>query len=589
MKLTRRQLVAGAAGAALGAAGIYELADQLSGSPARTAAVPLGPRSVEQHVLDGIPVVEQDGVQVIVPPRHHLVVTATVKPGTDLAKAQPELEQALRELESRYEQTPAGLGLTVAWGLPYFDRYVAAAAEKHVPFDRRAQKPALLADPHVPERPARHAPGGERRRAAHPQRPARAHRGRAQDAARRPRRLRARQPPPRIRRRQSPAQARHRRRRSRRVPDPARLRALPRLHVDAEGRPRAAPDRELRDARPRRSPRRLLPRRHAHAPLPHLRGPRGLVPQLRVPGARRHGVPAGAEGEGERAGRPAGTEAGVERAGGGARFQERRTVRPQRVDPDELAAPAGHDGRGRHALREGDRHSAARRLQHARQPVRVVGRPEARRRRRRRRGRRPFRRLQPVQRRLPPQPARHGRRAAGRDEAPAAAAGARPGLQLGAAARRTARTSSSRRARTGRSRSPSFSRDRRRQLRPGGARAPARARGWSRRRGTRLRVRRGCCGDGRDGALRRHGRARSGAGGRRPPPARGHLEGRAAGRRLARRAARARTVRSRVRGRRSLRVGRDPRARRAGRPDREGRPDARARDRRRSRARVSPA
>jgi hypothetical protein len=154
MKLTRRQLVAGAAGAALGAAGIYELADQLSGSPARTAAVPLGPRPVEQHVLDGIPVVEQDGVQVIVPPRHHLVVTATVKPGTDLAKAQPELEQALLELESRYEQTPAGLGLTVAWGVPYFDRYVAAAAEKHVPFDRRAQKPALLptrtfpSDPH---------------------------------------------------------------------------------------------------------------------------------------------------------------------------------------------------------------------------------------------------------------------------------------------------------------------------------------------------------------------------------------------------------------------------------------------------------
>ena len=154
MKLTRRQLVAGAAGAALGAAGIYELADQLAGSPTRTAAVPLEPRSVEQHVLDGIPVVEQDGVQVIVPPRHHLVVTATVKPGTDLAKAQPELEQALLELESRYEQTPAGLGLTVAWGLPYFDRHVAAAAEKHVPFDRRAQKPALLptrtfpSDPH---------------------------------------------------------------------------------------------------------------------------------------------------------------------------------------------------------------------------------------------------------------------------------------------------------------------------------------------------------------------------------------------------------------------------------------------------------
>lgn len=153
MKLTRRQLVAGAAGAALGAAGIYELADRLSESPTRAAAVPLGPRPVEQHVLDGIPVVVEDGVEVIVPPRHHLVVTATVKPGTDRAKAQRDLENALLELESRYEQTPAGLGLTVAWGLPYFDRHVAAAAAQHLPFDRRAQQSALLATRRFPSDP----------------------------------------------------------------------------------------------------------------------------------------------------------------------------------------------------------------------------------------------------------------------------------------------------------------------------------------------------------------------------------------------------------------------------------------------------
>ena len=145
MRLTRRQLVAGAAGAALGAAGIYELADKLSESPSRSAAaVPLGPRPPEQHVLDGVPVVVENGVQVVVPPRHHLVVTATIKPGVDVAKAQPQLEHALRELESRYEQTPAGLGLTLAWGVPYFDRYVSEAAAAHMPFDRRAQKSALL-------------------------------------------------------------------------------------------------------------------------------------------------------------------------------------------------------------------------------------------------------------------------------------------------------------------------------------------------------------------------------------------------------------------------------------------------------------
>ena len=56
MKLTRKQFVAGAAAGAVGAAGIYELVDQFSGStPARTATPALLP---EQHLLDGIRVVQ---------------------------------------------------------------------------------------------------------------------------------------------------------------------------------------------------------------------------------------------------------------------------------------------------------------------------------------------------------------------------------------------------------------------------------------------------------------------------------------------------------------------------------------------------
>jgi hypothetical protein len=155
MKLTRRQLVAGAGAAALGAAGIYELVDRLSTSSTASAAgtIPLGgPRPPEQHVLDGIPVVVENGVEVIVPPRHHLVVTATLK-DTDLVKAKKQLEDALLSLESRYEQTPAGLGVTVAWGLPYFERFVPAAFESHVPHDRRADKPALLATRTFPSDP----------------------------------------------------------------------------------------------------------------------------------------------------------------------------------------------------------------------------------------------------------------------------------------------------------------------------------------------------------------------------------------------------------------------------------------------------
>ena len=45
-------------------------------------------------------------------------------------------------------------------------------------------------------------------------------------------------------------------------------------------------------------------------------------------------------------------------------------------------------------------------------------------------GRRPFRRLQPVERRLQPRPPGDGRRASGRDEAAVRAARPRPGLQL---------------------------------------------------------------------------------------------------------------------------------------------------------------
>src|SRR5439155_4589846 len=40
--------------------------------------------------------------------------------------------------------TPAGLGVTVAWGSPYFERLVPDKWRRHAPFDRRARKQALL-------------------------------------------------------------------------------------------------------------------------------------------------------------------------------------------------------------------------------------------------------------------------------------------------------------------------------------------------------------------------------------------------------------------------------------------------------------
>ena len=142
MALTRRQLLAGGVAAgALTAAGVYELVDQLTGAPKRQAApseaVP------EQHLLQGVRIVEDNGVEVSVPPLHHQVVTATVKTGEtkqDLTDAQKALEEALRTLDDRFERSPSGLGATVAWGLPYFRRYVPALADEHIPVDRRATR-----------------------------------------------------------------------------------------------------------------------------------------------------------------------------------------------------------------------------------------------------------------------------------------------------------------------------------------------------------------------------------------------------------------------------------------------------------------
>ena len=152
MKLTRREVLAGAAAGAIGATGIYELVDRLSGtSPRRVATTARGP---EQHLLGGIRVVRDEGIEVLVPPLHHEIVTARVAVDpADLRDAQSTLEQVLADLDAEYASSPAGLGVTVAWGLPYFSRFVPGAAARHLPHDRRAGKSALL--------PARKFPSDE--------------------------------------------------------------------------------------------------------------------------------------------------------------------------------------------------------------------------------------------------------------------------------------------------------------------------------------------------------------------------------------------------------------------------------------------
>ena len=140
MRLTRRELLAGAAAGALGAAGAYELVDRLTSSPERASGVP---RQPEQHLLEGLRVVLDNEVEVVAPPLHHQVVTAKlrVEPTRKaLREAQAALEDALAGLDARYEPTPGGLGVTVGWGLPYFRRYVPRLADRHIPVDLRASK-----------------------------------------------------------------------------------------------------------------------------------------------------------------------------------------------------------------------------------------------------------------------------------------------------------------------------------------------------------------------------------------------------------------------------------------------------------------
>jgi hypothetical protein len=141
VRLTRKQLVVGGAGAALGAAGIYELVDQMTSAPARPA--PPASLPAEQHILEGVRLVRDNDVEVLVPPLHHQVVTLEldVSPG-DVADARAALSGALADLEGSFPATPAGLGVTIAWGLPYFRRFVPRQAEQHVPVDRRASKAA---------------------------------------------------------------------------------------------------------------------------------------------------------------------------------------------------------------------------------------------------------------------------------------------------------------------------------------------------------------------------------------------------------------------------------------------------------------
>jgi hypothetical protein len=131
MKLTRRRLLEGGVVAALGGFGIDRLVERPRRRPRAVS------RPLEQHLLQNPKVVLDDGVEVLVPPLHHRMVTARLKVAETpaaLSEARQALERVLVELDA----SSTDLAVTVAWGAPYFRRYVPAQARREIPVDRRA-------------------------------------------------------------------------------------------------------------------------------------------------------------------------------------------------------------------------------------------------------------------------------------------------------------------------------------------------------------------------------------------------------------------------------------------------------------------
>ena len=105
MSLSRRELLRRGA-VALAAGNIYSLLEALGLAPARAAAF-AAPRA-EQYLLGGLKVTREIGIEVVVPPLHHRVVTARVRTvgAARLVKAQARLEHALASSSAGIRRLP---------------------------------------------------------------------------------------------------------------------------------------------------------------------------------------------------------------------------------------------------------------------------------------------------------------------------------------------------------------------------------------------------------------------------------------------------------------------------------------------------
>jgi hypothetical protein len=124
---------------AISARGIYGILDDLLDVPLARAAATGTTLPNEQYLIDGLDLVTDNGVEVIIPPLYHDVVTAKLETGTSataLFKAQLRLERALAAIEASYLPTAQGINIVVGWGLAYFQSFIPKTLmEQMLPVD----------------------------------------------------------------------------------------------------------------------------------------------------------------------------------------------------------------------------------------------------------------------------------------------------------------------------------------------------------------------------------------------------------------------------------------------------------------------
>ncbi len=145
----------GTVGAALASAGIYEMIDTIAQAPERAAFAATQPLQ-EQYIIQNLSIIKDNGsgtnsskgtIPVVVHPLHDHIITAklTVPTGARaLQEAQQHLESVLLRLEQKFSPTPTGLGIVVAWGLPYFHHYIPSLGKTSSFFPAGTHYPAYM-------------------------------------------------------------------------------------------------------------------------------------------------------------------------------------------------------------------------------------------------------------------------------------------------------------------------------------------------------------------------------------------------------------------------------------------------------------